>query len=281
MFFAHFTSSRSLPELTILPRSLSLSACFFTLCLSGRNREQAPDSQWAGFREAAGSPAQQRLARRNQRPRAEGGILGSALAPGARLPAGRAPGWSNGQSKRRYPWEDAEAGAPRWGNVRALSETPGTFRPVCEAGQRRTIGPGVGLQRRARPTSATSSPPLRPAAPSPPHFQRPLGPRQREGARCRSRGGGRCGHREFSSAKGCPAIPGCHHVPHPRPPSHTRLVYPGSRKGGGAGEETAQGCQLLGEVSTEAGWLLHRALSGRLGGNSTIPCRSGEASPKF
>lgn len=31
-----------------------------------------------------------------------------------------------------------------------------------------------------------------------------------------------------------------HQSPHPLPPSRTRSVYPGSREGGGAGEDTAQ-----------------------------------------
>lgn len=63
------------------------------------------------------------------------------------------------------------------------SEKPLTFRPIWEVNRRRTMGPGVGLQRRVRPTSALSYAPLRRAAPTSSHFQHPLNPRQRKRAK--------------------------------------------------------------------------------------------------
>lgn len=127
--------------------------------------------------------------------------LGSA-APSLREPddrgwraAPRASRWPRGRgsrpdahlagirrSRRHCHWEGAKTRSPRAGNARALGRTPDTFRPVCEAGRRRTMGAGIGLQRSAHPTSATSTLPLRTAAPTPPHFQSPFSPRQRKGA---------------------------------------------------------------------------------------------------
>lgn len=79
----------------------------------------------------------------------EGGFQGSALAPGARLPAGRTPGRSSRRSRRRCPWENEDARAARGeggGQCQGTSKSPGTFMPVYEAGRGRATMPRVGLQ---------------------------------------------------------------------------------------------------------------------------------------
>lgn len=105
---------------------------------------------------------------------------------------------------------------------------------------------GQALVSRGAPTPFLPPPPLLGAAP---HLPRPAS-RARSTPECErelrwgSRGVERCGHRKFSTAGGNPAIPSCHYVPHPLPPSRTRLVYRGSREAGGAREETSQRCQF-------------------------------------
>lgn len=146
--------------------SQSLSACFFTFFLRGRNGEQAPAGSGQGPGEAAGPPAQQRLARRSQ-PAASRGQLGRLRAhPGARLPAGRAPGWSGRRSRRRSqsPWEDAQAGAPHGGKAghSGVGGTPacsGLFAKPTRGGQ---WGQVLSPEAR-RPTSAATYAPVLPA----------------------------------------------------------------------------------------------------------------------
>lgn len=159
--------------------SLNLSLCQFLHFLpEGQKWGAGTGWQRAGSREAAASPAQQRRAPRS-RPAAGAGLhRGLRAQPGARLRAGRAPGWNSRQSARRYHREDAEARAPGQGNARALRGTParsGLFAKPTRRGQRD--------QRRDRPTSATSYAPLHPAAPTRPHFQHPLNPRHRKGVK--------------------------------------------------------------------------------------------------
>lgn len=71
----------------------------------------------------------------------------------------------------------------------------------------------------------------------------------------------------FSS--GSPVNPDCHHNPHPRPPSRTRSACLGSREGGGAGEDIAQGCQLLGRYPGKEVCSYTRDLPGDL--RETVP----------
>lgn len=124
-----------------------------------------------------------------EQPQAQGCIADSAL------PGGAAPGWTRTWLEKPPEPEALPLGrCGGWGSARGQCQgtrrQPGTFRPVCEAGRRRTMGPGVGRQRRARPTSATSYAPLRPAAPTPPHFQHRLNPRHPKGAKVGIDGGG-------------------------------------------------------------------------------------------
>lgn len=173
--------------------------------------------------------------------------------PGVRLWAGRAPGWSSRGSRTRCHWGCAEARALRGGNVRPLGGTPGTFRPVWEASRRRTMGPGVGLQRRALLTSAISYPPPRPTAPTPPPFQLPLSPRQQEGAEVGIAWGRKVRPQGIFSSRGEPCNPQL--PPRPRPTAPIPHLLGLSRQQGRRRRRSRRGHspgnQFLGEVSTE------------------------------
>ena len=223
----------------LLIHLLSKSIHFFP---RGRNGEQAPGSQWAG----SGRQLDLRLSSASP---------GGAGGPRAASPAPRSP---RGARLRRDAHLAAAAtpGNVRgrgsaWGQYQATRRRPCTFRPVCEAGQRRTMGPVVGLPRGARPTAATSFLPLRPAAPTPPHFQRPLSPRQQEGAEVGIAWGRKVQLQGIFSSRGelCnPRLP-------PRPPPTAPITHSlslsrqqGRRRSRGG---HSPGCQLLGEVSAE------------------------------
>lgn len=134
--------SKSTQVHKFLPTSLSnLSFCQFLHFLPEGQKWGAGTSwQRAGSREAAASPAQQRLAQRSQPAAGAGLHLGLRAPPGARLPAGRAPGWNSRQSSRRTLGRCGDQGSAP-GQCQGTRRNPRTFRPVCEADPPRTKGP--------------------------------------------------------------------------------------------------------------------------------------------
>lgn len=156
-------------------------------------------------------------------------------------------------------------GNPGRGNVRALEGIPSMF-PVCEAGRKT----GQGMVTRGNPALLLPPPSFLGAPqhlPTPPHRHCTLSPTRRG-----SLGGDRL--REEGAVTGIfssrsPANPDCHHNPHPRTPSRTRSACLGSREGGGAGEDIAQGCQLLGRYPRKEVCSYTRDLPGDLG--ETVP----------
>lgn len=121
-----------------------------------------------------------------------------AASRAPRSPRGASPGWTRtwlGQppEQEALPLGRCGGQGSARGQCQGTHRNPGTFRPVCEAGWRRTMELGVGRQRRALPTLATSYAPLRPAAPTPPHCQHPLNPDSERELRCGWPRGERCG----------------------------------------------------------------------------------------
>ena len=204
-------------------------------------------------------------------PPAKGCIACSALEPG-----GAVLGWT-----RTWLAQPSEQGAPPLGCAGLPGSARGqcqntrrnrcTFRPVRETGRRRTMGRVAGLQRRAHPTSATSSPPRCPAAPTAPHFQRRLSPRQRERAEVGTACERKVRPQGIFSSRGerCnPRLP-------PRPPQCTPLVYLGRRQGGGEEEEPGRARTRMpapGEVSAGRFALTPEPSQDASGEGSTIPC---------
>lgn len=197
--------------------SISLSACFLHFLPKGQKWGAGTGWQWGGSREAAGPPAQQRLARRSQPAAGRGRLGGLGAHPGARLPAGRAPRWSGCRSRRRSHWEDAEAGAPRGGKVRALGRTPACsdlFAKPTRGGQ----WGQVSSPEAHRPTSAATYAPVRPGAPTPPHIQHPLSPSQRKGANVGIARGRKARALGILPSRGSLCKPRLTSRPHPQPP---------------------------------------------------------------
>lgn len=186
-------------------------------------------------------------------------------------PGGAAPGWTRTwlATTRSHHRVDAKAGSPRGGNVRALGRTPDAFRPVCEGGRWRTMGAGIGLQRRAHPISATSSPPRRRAAPTPPRFQSPFNPRLRKGTKVGIAWGRKVRPQEIFYSWGEPCNPQLPLRPPPTAPITHSLSLSRQQRSRRSQRGDFPEMPVLGKVSTE-GLLLHtRALSGRLG--ETVP----------
>ena len=115
-------------------------------------------------------------------PRPRAASQAQRSTPGARSWAGRAPGWRSRPSKGRLLWAVRGSRAPRGGSARPLAGTParsGLSAKPAGGGQW-----GGWLVSRGASTRPLPPPPLRcSAAPTPPHFQRQLSPRQQERAR--------------------------------------------------------------------------------------------------
>lgn len=173
--------------------------------------DRVPEGSWT-FRSA--EPGREKPA--GPRPRAASPAQRST--PGARSWAGRAPGWRSRPSRGRRLWAVRSSQAPRGGRARPLAGTParsGLSAKPAGGGQW-----GGWLVSRGASTPPLP-PPLLPGVP--PHPPRPTSsagsaPDSKSEQRLGPPAGGRCGHREFSSAEGSAAIPGCHHIRHNAPP---------------------------------------------------------------
>lgn len=245
-----------------------------------RNGEQALGSRWTGSRKAAGPSAPQPGREKPAGPRPRAASPAQRSTPGARSWDGRAPGWRSRPSRGRRLRAVRGSRAPRGGSARTLAGTAARSGLSAKPAGGGQWGGCLVSRGASTPTSATSSPPRCPAAPSPPHFQRRLSPRQQE----RAEAGTACGRKVrpqgiFSSrGERCnPRLP-------PHPPQSTPLVYLGRRQGGGKEEEpgrTRTRKPAPGEVSAGRFALTPEPSQDASGEDGTSPAyRSGEASGK-
>lgn len=185
-------------------------------------------------------------------------------------PAGRGSGGTRTWLEQP-PLGTCVAGAPRGGNIRPLGGGParsGLSAKPAGGGQW-----GQWLVSRGPPAPPLPPPSSVSRRTHPAPLPAPAQPQTARGSRGGDRlGGGRCDPREFSPAEGSSAIPGGHHVHPLPPPSRTPLVYPSSREGGGAGEDTAQAASSWARYQRKV-CSNPRALSGRVRGVSTTPCQ--------
>lgn len=133
-------------------------------------------------REAAGPQAPHRLSGGAGRRLTEGSTAGSALALGARLPAGRAPGLEQAPELEALPVRRC-GGRGCAGAMSGHSKEPRHVQACRQSWPAEDNGARGRSPKAYCPTSATSDALLRPATPTPSHFQHPLSPRQRKGAK--------------------------------------------------------------------------------------------------